>query len=201
MNLKTLVSVATLALAAIAAPLAANAATVLYNVSGQSPNGAYDAQLSFDVVGGQAVSGGGTITGVGIPGTQNVTLITLATPGVQVDGGGLLGYRFQDGTDLFDLDAVVPIDGNGLLFSIGANPPSPGTGLGFAIWDNGTGNYQTFFAGKVTADSQAFYGYGTADVKAGGVPEPATWSLMIVGLGGLGSMLRRRRALTGLATA
>jgi hypothetical protein len=28
----------------------------------------------------------------------------------------------------------------------------------------------------------------------GGVPEPATWALMIVGFGGAGAMLRRRRA-------
>jgi len=30
----------------------------------------------------------------------------------------------------------------------------------------------------------------------GGVPEPATWAMMLVGFGGLGAMMRRRRALT-----
>ena len=35
----------------------------------------------------------------------------------------------------------------------------------------------------------------------GGVPEPATWSLMVLGVGGLGAMLRRRRAMNGLAAA
>jgi hypothetical protein len=34
-----------------------------------------------------------------------------------------------------------------------------------------------------------------------GVPEPATWGLMVVGFGGLGAMLRRRRAFAGLAAA
>jgi len=29
----------------------------------------------------------------------------------------------------------------------------------------------------------------------GGVPEPATWAMMLVGFGGLGAMMRRRRAL------
>ena len=31
---------------------------------------------------------------------------------------------------------------------------------------------------------------------AGAVPEPATWAMMIVGLGGIGATLRRRRAAT-----
>ncbi|MGZ6016329.1 MAG: PEPxxWA-CTERM sorting domain-containing protein, partial [Phenylobacterium sp.] len=30
--------------------------------------------------------------------------------------------------------------------------------------------------------------------NAGGVPEPATWAMMLTGFFGLGSMLRRRRA-------
>jgi len=34
----------------------------------------------------------------------------------------------------------------------------------------------------------------TTDLKEGGVPEPATWALMIAGFGGVGAALRRRRA-------
>jgi hypothetical protein len=34
---------------------------------------------------------------------------------------------------------------------------------------------------------------------SGAVPEPATWGLMLVGFGGLGAALRRRRALAALA--
>ncbi len=33
----------------------------------------------------------------------------------------------------------------------------------------------------------------------GGVPEPATWAMMILGLGGAGAMLRRRRGAAVLA--
>ena len=32
--------------------------------------------------------------------------------------------------------------------------------------------------------------------QAGGVPEPATWAMMIIGFGLAGSMVRRRRAVT-----
>ena len=38
---------------------------------------------------------------------------------------------------------------------------------------------------------------GVSDVlKTGGVPEPATWAMMLMGFFGLGSVVRRRRVLT-----
>ncbi|MGZ3378326.1 MAG: PEPxxWA-CTERM sorting domain-containing protein [Phenylobacterium sp.] len=33
------------------------------------------------------------------------------------------------------------------------------------------------------------------------MPEPASWSLMILGFGGLGAVLRRRRGRAAVATA
>lgn len=40
---------------------------------------------------------------------------------------------------------------------------------------------------------------GVADTPAGGVPEPATWAMMVAGFGMLGGALRRRRAETAVA--
>jgi hypothetical protein len=42
---------------------------------------------------------------------------------------------------------------------------------------------------------------GGFNVSVAAVPEPATWGLMIVGFGGLGAVLRRRRSVAGLASA
>jgi hypothetical protein len=40
---------------------------------------------------------------------------------------------------------------------------------------------------------------GLSDIHFNAVPEPATWTLMILGFGGAGAMLRRRRAEAALA--
>lgn len=49
-------------------------------------------------------------------------------------------------------------------------------------------------AGNWTYDSTGF-SLTVSDVAPGGVPEPASWALMIMGFGAAGSLLRRRRAL------
>ena len=38
-----------------------------------------------------------------------------------------------------------------------------------------------------------------ATLTGGGVPEPATWAMMILGMGGIGVTLRRRRSALALA--
>jgi hypothetical protein len=44
-------------------------------------------------------------------------------------------------------------------------------------------------------DDESFVFTNTASVVSGGAPEPATWGLMLVGFGGLGAMMRRRRSV------
>lgn len=51
------------------------------------------------------------------------------------------------------------------------------------------------FRANVTGTSQDFWGLAPVSAEpAGSVPEPTTWAMMLVGLGGLGAVLRRRSA-------
>ena len=82
--LKMTLMAAAFAVAAISAPLAANAVTYDFNAPGN-----YSGSFTLDVVGGQALSGTGTIDVAGYA-PEALTLITASTPGAEnplsVDG-------------------------------------------------------------------------------------------------------------------
>jgi hypothetical protein len=61
------------------------------------------------------------------------------------------------------------------------------------------GNYKTDFVYKSGAAPAADVVIDDVFIVAGGVPEPATWGLMIVGFGAAGAMLRRRQSLAATA--
>jgi len=66
-------------------------------------------------------------------------------------------------------------------------------------------NYQIFGAnGLITSGQLNATGErhtGRVDFDVAGVPEPATWAMMLLGFGGLGAVLRRRRSQPAVATA
>jgi hypothetical protein len=95
-----------------------------------------------------------------------------------------------------DDDSFIYVDGT----LIGQNPGIHGvTGTDFTSGTLGVGghNIEIFYADRentgaflsVSLDSTGI------TVTPPGVPEPATWGLMLVGFGGLGAMMRRRRSL------
>ena len=53
--------------------------------------------------------------------------------------------------------------------------------------------------GKPGGTGTLVYDQGFITVPAGAVPEPATWAMMILGLGGAGAVMRRRRARIAFA--
>lgn len=101
----------------------------------------------------------------------------------------------------YAIDWVGPPTNNGHLgvqnLTFTVTGPSPLT-----LDSNLVGGKNVFFTVDVAAvkDGVTRTGNVGATLVPGGVPEPTTWALMILGMGGMGAALRRRRR-EGLALA
>jgi hypothetical protein len=156
-------------------------------------DGTLSASGTLDVDAGQAVSGTGTVntTNGALSAPESLTLVTLATPGVNNLGGGNLSFRFGGGTDLIGdttFNSSDPwVSTNGLVFSVGGAGDN-----GLNIWANSSspgGSYTGFLAG--TANYEGTSGTFTANIAP--VPLSDTLPLLLSGIGGLGMIVRRRK--------
>jgi hypothetical protein len=219
MKITSLAAAAFIALgASVALGANADAATSFaydYTFTGNvSPFGSSDidpftVHVVIDETGGNAYRGSGTISGGGLTGTQNLTLISLLSSGVENDGGGMLGYRSNDGTDWFGADTNIPIDGNGLVFAMG---PSPGPTVGFGtsqqfdVYTDGGSNFYAGFFGQSSSAAPQYWSYNlpvNATLTVSAIPEPGVWAMMLLGMFGLGTALRgaRRKSAGAVAAA
>src|ERR1700727_3892860 len=135
----------TAALIALAAPGIANASIQNLSISGSLDGHAYTGELSLNVSGGQAVSGSGTLSILGMTNAPLV-MITASTSYNEAPG---VGFRANDGTDYFDLDQAYPISANGLLFDVGTTTAQFGAFPLFTVWSNGGDSYAAAFTGNV----------------------------------------------------
>jgi len=108
---------------------------------------------------------------------------TGGVPFLSLDRGfGVFFETFNpDSTSLSDWDATESADGRTVTFTA-----QPGTQL----MPGQRFDFDATFSGPLPS------GFGYSFSWAGPIPEPATWGLMIAGLGMMGGVLRRKRTQT-----
>lgn len=131
------------------------------------------------------VSGGDTATFA--PLTYNNANATLGPSNLEFDTGAYYVrlFRFVTEVDQVERNLYVSVDApltnaGGVVGFDYVSPYSAGECFSCAP-------YRPFVAGTISAEGVS------------GVPEPAAWGLMVLGFGGLGAALRRRRDLVGAA--
>ena len=140
--------------------------------------------------------------GTGIAGAQNVNVDGLV--GVFVSGtpGGAaptpLDYAASGGSTGLDFADSAP--GIDQIFWIGDGLTGIGSGSvqQFTVPTNGTALYFGTVDGSGWSNNSGSFSVtvnGLSSGGAGGVPEPTSWALMVVGFGVAGAGLRRRRLL------
>jgi hypothetical protein len=164
---------------ALAAPSVANATIKDMAISGSLDGHSYTGTLFLDVTGGQATSGIGSLSILGLTNAPLV-LITTSSPGNE---GFPVGYRANDGTDYFNTDQAYPIDTNGLLFDVNTATAAWGAYPLFAVWSNAPGDgYSAAFTGKL--DGVEYYNIQGGATVSAAVPEPSTWAMLLLGYAG-----------------
>jgi hypothetical protein len=97
------------------------------------------------------------------------------------------------------IDFATPLNGVTFIsihWGAGQGPvDDPGGGTGFYRLDlAANANLDTITSNFGSLSNAVLWGTG-----GGVIPEPATWAMMIMGFGGVGALIRRRRAHTALA--
>ncbi len=213
MKRHTLAALAALALAT-AAPVAANAGTIVYNTyAGLAGDQAWEGTLGLDFRVNSAIS----VDALGVFDDssngleRNISVTIYNASGVAVTpiisfltGGGTgLAYLFQSIAPVvltpgaYQLAAWGYGQGELNYNNDGPNGPITFNDLGGRLTALGT-RYSGVAGGLATLPDQGLTRYGAGSFQAAAVPEPATWAMMITGFGAAGVMMRRRRGAGAL---
>ncbi len=226
--LKSLTGISVLAAAAVSAP--ASAATTLLDFDGACDGPCTDGQLISDSYGDSALAdvsyrsitadsgetfeglrywegGYADLSGVVYGGTNGVNFIAeiafTPTAGNEISLDSLVtaSYLGRVTSSPFEI-----FSGSGDLL-LSTVLPTPGTGAGHGFDTSALGYRADGYILRFGPDS---YNVGVDNVEfsaraigGGGVPEPATWGMLIIGFGAIGSSLRssKRRKKMALAAA
>ena len=221
--MKTKLSIALLA-GAMTFSVSAQAATVNIDLSGAStgtlinaPGGSFAQTFAGQsVVGGNGISGAPTGP-LSLAAAGSISVASF-NPGVSPAGNSLLSQPDNQGplSILFDslADSLTFTMGSSEAGSIvkvrsfGANGALLGSTQitmlsGYNIYNlNGLGNFKglTFFDNNDPAGVR-FMNLSYNSVAGGGVPEPATWAMMLAGFGMAGAAMRRRNKAVSITFA
>lgn len=113
--------------------------------------------------------------------SDNANLLTASFTDAPLVGGGSSAVFFDS----------QPGVGN-VVFSSDFLDFSSSTARDFALSFSGLSN--GFGSATWTADATGTFAANSIELPGGFIPEPATWGMMILGFGGAGVLLRRRRA-------
>ena len=136
--------------------------------------------------------------------------VPAGTPYLSVLGGGFAnislgglftGFQFDWGSiDTYNTLTIHSTAGD-LVVVPGSNFPNQANGDQFAPGTNGRftvqGNAGERFTGITLASGQN--SFEVDNLAVGGVPEPTSWAMMIIGFGAAGSVIRRRRTAAAVA--
>ena len=177
---------------------------IVFNESGGGPNG-HD-EIWFNV--GQDPAG----TVISLGGLASPFLGGLdATPDT-ANGNQTAGSHAPNGASMGNYQYIIeykPGNGNPTNFADGINTLSfTVTGSNPLFTPTTIGGVDYYFAVDILAfgtgqeanpTGHVFAVKDTSVITHGGVPEPASWALMIAGFGGVGASLRRRRGVAATA--
>ncbi len=184
--------VAVLGVSAICAPVAANAVPIVYTITGDYSGS----------VGGQDFSGFAALAGIGDTADyfnpdSSVTAVTLSSLTFTVNGVSSL----IDGSNVFFVNRFAGT--GGFALSTGGSFRTLLQTNDFLTYD-GRSSFSSTIADAVATPYSFSTGAGKVTVSAAsnvrfaaaaGVPEPASWALMILGFGVVGYALRRKTVL------
>lgn len=171
------------------------------DVGGFLGGGARIAPEWFDIVGGVYLN------------TETAGRAVFTWSGFEYSGGGAYDIQaqlFQNGTIIFGYKGDSVPGGHtsltGITLGGGLADPGEVTFAGNFSTGGSRAVYDQFAAGTFGLNGQNVIftpngdgGYQVSNSLQAGVPEPATWAMMITGFGLMGATLRRRR--TAIATA